>query len=270
MPDTMRARLGQSRRNPLQPADIGRVDGARHDEALATLLERPGRRHQRAAPGAGLDHHHGVGRAADQAVALRKRTLGRLDRRRVLRHDGATGIDDGIGEPVMGAREEPRVAPADVRDGRAALRDDRGVRGAVDPDGEARTRRSRRRGSARPPCDSRSVARPGWDGAFRRRRHVLVRQGVEAPANEQRGRWNLDRQEPARVRAIGGRHDLELEAADLAQDGRGPRLRLRRSTSPRDSGIACALTVRGPTRRDQPPDGAAPTRPARGSRRATR
>ena len=112
------------------------IDRTGDDEALPALLERPRRRHQRSAAGAGLDHHDGVGRAADEPVSLRECPLARLDHRCVLGDHRPATVDDGVREPVVRPREEPRVAAADERDGGRALADARGVRRPIDADGE--------------------------------------------------------------------------------------------------------------------------------------
>ena len=60
------------------------IDRAGHEEALTALLERPGRRDERAAARPRLDDDDRVRRAADQPVALREGALGRLGPWRVL------------------------------------------------------------------------------------------------------------------------------------------------------------------------------------------
>ena len=62
-------KLAQERKTP------GRcriAEGARDEEAFSTLLERPGRGDQRAAPGRRLDDHGRVREPADDPVASRE------------------------------------------------------------------------------------------------------------------------------------------------------------------------------------------------------
>ena len=122
-PDTIRASPGQSRRKPLQPADAGASIEPGHEEALPALLERPRRRDERAAARARLDDDDRVRRAADQPVALREGALRRLDASaRTRRSTAPPPSTIGVGEPVVGPREERGVAAADERDRRRAAR----------------------------------------------------------------------------------------------------------------------------------------------------
>ncbi len=84
-----------------------------HEEALATLLERPRRGDQRAAPGRRLDHDRRVGQTADDPVAPREgaRGSGAMSGAQ-LRHDRPTRRDDRIGQPAVGTRDGGRRVPS--------------------------------------------------------------------------------------------------------------------------------------------------------------
>ena len=87
MPATIRVPFRELAQEGEAAGRCRRVDRTRDEEAVATLLERPGRRDQRAAPGRRLDDDGRVGQAADDPVPARERPEARADVRRQLGHD---------------------------------------------------------------------------------------------------------------------------------------------------------------------------------------
>ena len=197
------ARPGQSRRKPLQPADVGasiepgttkhsRPCSSAHDAVTRAPLRAP------ASTTTTASDEPLISRLRCGNVPLLGSTVGR-----VLGDHRAATVDDRVGQPVVRPREEPGVAAADERDRRRALAHARGVGRAVDADREARDdRRARprqRRGDpARdPPPEPGSAA-----ASRRRRRRAPLRERSSRAADEQRRRRDLDRQQPARVLGI--------------------------------------------------------------------
>ena len=188
MPDTIRARAGQSRRKPLQPADAGasidpgtrkhsRPCSSAHDAVTSAPLRAPA----------------SITTTASEAPLISRFRCGNVPRvgwrpGRVLGDDGAAAVDDRVGQAIVRPRKQRRVAAADERDRRRLLRDARGVRRAVDADREAR--HDRRAGSRERRGDPARDAASGRAGLARarrprrraRRRATRATHGRTAPA----------------------------------------------------------------------------------------
>ena len=235
-----------------------RVDRARDEEAVASLLERPRGRDQRAAAGRRLDHDRRIGQPADDPVAARERALGSARRPgrartrsrrppRRSRRPAGCGRADGR-SPWPDPMTATVVPPAWTR---------RGVGRTVDADREPRhdARPDRRRGSSA----IRAAIGPAGIGRPARADDRDRRLGARAPRDRRArtARAAASRSRPSRA-GIG----RILEGHDRAGRARGSAPSVASGRLGRASAIAVGHVV---ARRDRAPVGP-PSRSSAASR----
>ncbi len=204
----------------------GGAERARHEMAVASLLERPAGRDEGSAPQGRLDDDRRIGESTDQAVASRERPPAGFDVGGDLGDHAAAALDDGCRKPFVGPRREMRMAPAEDGDGRSGGGHGSGMSRPVDADREPRHDGRARIGDRHPDPggDATTVfggpSRPD-DGDSSR-----PREGLDGTAHEEQVRRHLDLEQPSRIGGVLERHHRQAEFANAGDEGRAtpPRL----------------------------------------------